>query len=182
MLYYGTIHYAFRTSPTARILFLEGTGSSLLDEANKGSQKRAFIFCHLASLKLGLWAIGQHASFRSTGTMLRGQKTPESTLQSANAATWDFLLHIHCNPAHFCISGLSPWDSSAFVPESPFEAVLFRRSGNETPTQLFIVCARPREPRAFGARARPIEALYPQTSGLASARASSHTPPKLAPA
>lgn len=53
MLYYATTYYAVRTSATARILFLEGTGSSLLDEANKGSQTRAFIFCHYEDLKFG---------------------------------------------------------------------------------------------------------------------------------
>ena len=53
MLYYATTYYAVRTSATARILFLEGTGSSLLDEANKGSQSRAFIFCHFKDLKFG---------------------------------------------------------------------------------------------------------------------------------
>lgn len=68
VLYYATTYYAVRTSATARILFLEGTGSSLLDEANKGSQSRAFIFCHFEDLKFGptkqpcpdLWPIKGH--------------------------------------------------------------------------------------------------------------------------
>lgn len=64
MLYYATTYYAVRTSATARILFLEGTGSSLLDEANKGSQMRAFIFCHFKDLKFGV--IGRKVGYEAT--------------------------------------------------------------------------------------------------------------------